>query len=158
MALVYENAWTSITMLCNEIIADLQARNTGVTIDYFDWDTHATANELPDADLVGPLAIAVVQHSVDLYAVNFSIGVSTYASDHNLFRQRNYIARIYEKMLAQETIPYWDAESVSHVSQLVMTDGSMVAPMAKAELRPWQYVQGEAMLVPFARMESHLVP
>ena len=147
--MIYSNAWTSITVLTNQIITELKTlHGPTIPIEYFDWDAHATAHELPNADLVGPLAISITMDSVDMYTVNFSIGVSTYASDKNLFRQRDYVSRIFEKMKSRETIDYYNADIASQVSKLVMTDGTMVAPMSKAEIRPWQYIQGEALLLP----------
>ena len=146
--MLYANAWGSITKLTQNLIAEFKLVYPDAPLEYFDWDSHATANELPSKDLVGPLALAITQHSTDMYAVSFSIGVSTYSSDHNLFRQRYYIGKTFEKMLSGQTIDWYNAESASRVSKLVMTDGTVIAPMSKAELRPWQFVQGEALLLP----------
>jgi len=146
--MIYENAWASVVVFAQQIVAEAKAANPGVPIEFCDWDTHANMMELPNADLIGPLSLAVTEHSQDMIGVSFAIGVSTYASDKNLFRQRDYIARAFEKMKAQSRITYYDAKLASVESVLVMTNGTVATPMSKAEVRPWQYVQGEALLVP----------
>lgn len=157
--MMYNNVWGSVTVFTKAIIADLKTTyGTGVPIEYFDWDAHANAHELPNADLVGPLAIAITQNSPEIYSINFSIGVSTYATDKNLFRQRDYISRIFDKMQSRMTIPYYEANTASHISEIVMVNGTMVSPMSKAEIRPWQYVQGDSLLLPVGSTLDHLAP
>jgi hypothetical protein len=146
--MIYENAWASVVVFAQQLVAEVKALNPGVLIEFCDWDAHANMMELPNADLIGPLSLAVTEHSTDMISVSFAIGVSTYVSDKNLFRQRDYIARAFEKMKAQQKITYYDAQSASQESVLVMTNGTTATPMSKAEVRPWQYVQGEALLVP----------
>lgn len=146
--MILANVFGSVTVLVNEIIADLKTAYPNVTIQYCDWETHANINELPDADLVGPTAIAVTEHTGGLVEVNFSIAASTYQDDTNLFRLRDYISRIFERMRPEKKMTYFDAESASVKSFMVFTDGTMIAPMSRAEIRAFQYVQATALLEP----------
>lgn len=69
-------------------------------------------------------------------------------TDKNLFRQRDYIARIFERLRPESKITYYDATQATTKSVLIVTDGTMVAPMSKSEARPWQYVQCDCLLQP----------
>lgn len=146
--MILTNCWSSITVLARTLIQECAAANPGSEIEFMDWEAHVNVPELPNKDLIGPSALSVTEHSKELISVSFAIGVSTFLGDKNLFRQRDYVARVFERLRPESKIIYFDADSASEKSVLVVTDGTMAAPMSKAESRPWQYVQCEALLVP----------
>lgn len=146
--MILKNCWSSIVVLSRALIQECAAANVGSEIEFMDWEAHANTPELPNMDLIGPSAMTVTEHSKELITVSFAIGVSTFTGDKNLFRQRDYVARVFERLRPENKIIYFDAESASEKSVLVITDGTMAAPMSKSESRPWQYVQCEALLVP----------
>lgn len=146
--MIVTNAWSSITVFAKNMIAECAAANPGAQIEFIDWEAHANIAELPNVDLIGPASLAITEHTSNFITVNFSIGVSTFKTDKNLFRQRDYIARIFEKLRPESKVTYYDAQAGASKSVLIVTDGTMVAPMSKAEARPWQYVQCDCLLQP----------
>jgi hypothetical protein len=142
------NIWASITVFTQGIITELKADYPDVDIQYIDWETHANVSELPNADLIGPTSLTFMEVAPQLIEVNFAIAVSTYGTDQNLFRHRDYIGRIFEKLRPEKQIVYFDAAAATVRGFLVCTDGTMVAPMTRADVRPFQFVQSQALLEP----------
>ena len=148
--MITRNIWSSIVVLTKQLIAEMAAEYPNSKIEFIDWEAHANINELPNCDLVGPTAMTITEHSPSLVSVSFAIGVSTYQDDKNLFRHRDYIGRVFERLRPESTFSYFDSEASLVKSVLIATDGTMLSPMTKSESRPWQYVQCECLLQPVA--------
>lgn len=145
--MVYENVWTSITVLCNSLIETARLDHPSADIRYIDWENSNT-DELPDADLIGPTAIAVEDYGLDEIGVNFAIAVSTYTNDTNLFRQRQILSKIHSRLRPEAQFSYLDRQRLTGTSVFVVTPGGLISPMTRMNVRPWQYVQVAALLMP----------
>ena len=137
------NTYSSIIVFCQQII---QALPTPVT--FIDWEAHANIEELPDADLLGPTAVAITDGGPGEQSVSFAVGVCTYEGDRNLFRHREIMAAVFERMRPERKLTFYDASAGSEESVLVFLPGTTVSPMSRAKSRPWQFVQAESLLVP----------
>lgn len=140
--------WGSITKMTQSVIAEVALLHPEVEFGFIDWEAHANIMELPEMDLIGPTAINITEHSQQFVEVNFALAVSTYASDENLFRQREIVSVIFERMRAQKQIPFFDAASASPKGYMIFTDGTAILPMSRADARPFQFVQGSCLLEP----------
>lgn len=143
----FDNVWSSLIVFCNRLITDLSVASPEAGLKLIDWETLVNVSELPNHDLLGPVGINLTEEG-KFIRVNFSVSVSSYASDANLFRHRGYISEVFERMRPERQIEYFDAQTAQTESVLVCTDGTLISPMARNGVRPWQYVQASALLVP----------
>lgn len=144
---VYPSVWGSIVALINSIRQDANLAHPTATLGFIDWESHANIHELPETDLIGPTAITFNEISPQMFEVSFAIAVSTYATDQNLFRLRDHISRIFERLRVNEQVDVRDSDTALKVGYLVITE-SAVLPLTRAETRPFQYVQVSARLDP----------
>lgn len=145
---IFPSVWGSIVNFNQTLIADMRNLHTGVDIQFIDWESHANIHELPDADLIGPTALTITEVSSQIIEVTFAVGISSFASDKNLFRMRSYMSEAFERLRTGKQIKIYDSETAQPLGYLQFTDGTLVAPMSRAETRPWQYVQASGLLEP----------
>lgn len=145
---ILPSVWASLVNFSRGIIAEEKAKYPQVPIEFIDWEAHANIHELPDTDLIGPTALTITEHSPQMFEVNFSIAVSSYETDKNLFRLRDYLSTAFEKLRPLEQIKIYDSATAQEVGYLIMANGTFMAPMSRAETRPWQYVQATGLLEP----------
>jgi hypothetical protein len=143
---IYQSVWGSIVHFANELIADLH--NSEGNLSFIDWETHANIHELPDQDMLGPMAVTITELTPQMFEVTFAIAVSTYATDDNLFRMKAYLGEVFERMRVNKQIRVFDNETAEPMGYMIITDGTLLAPMSRAETRPFQYVQASALLEP----------
>lgn len=141
---IYNDAWTSLTVWVQSLRSEFPHHK----LRFIDWEALGDSPKLPETDLIGPLALAVSEYDSHMFEVNFSIGISIYEKDANLFRLREYVGRVFRAMTSESRIPYFDASNSLEVGVMVMTPGTRVAPMNEVQVRPFQYIQGTALIVP----------
>lgn len=146
--MLYQNIWSSITVLTQSLISELKIDHPNDEIEFIDWEAHANTPELPNKNLIGPTAVTFQEFEGEDVQVNFAIAASTYGDDENLFRHRAYVGRIFEALRPERRFQYFDAAQATEQSVFKITPGTLMAPMTQASLRPWQFVQAEALLVP----------
>lgn len=144
------DVWSSVVVLTNQLIDDFRERYPGTVIDFQDWEAGPTIKELPNCDLVGPTAITVSEPGPGFIEASFAIAVCSYGSD--LFRHRTMLSLIFERLRPEKQMPLYDAETATVKGYMAFTNGTLLAPMSKAEARPWQYVQVQALLDPTAQV------
>lgn len=148
--MILKNLWSSIVVGIQQEVAQFKLDYPNTDIQFVDWETHANVNELPNADCIGPTSLTFTEVSPQMVEVNFAIGVSTHGDDHNLFRLRHMVAVLYEKYRVGTRHVYFDADTAAVISYMKSVDGTMVAPMSRADVRPFQYIQVEMLLDPGA--------
>lgn len=106
---------------------------------HIDWEAHADIRNLPAEDLYGIHGFgAIADEGTDTLA--FTIALSSH-DDKNLFRMRKAAAMLYELWRKPGlAIPMFDPDSTEKIGVLVVTDGTVLAPVGRAELRPYQTV------------------
>lgn len=107
--------------------------------EYIDWEDHANIEQLPASDCVGLNGLgAIADDETDTFS--FSIAFSTW-DDKNLFRLRAAIAAVYEDLRhSGKSLTLYDADSGLAIGKLVITAGTVLAPMGRAEARPYQLI------------------
>lgn len=144
---IIPSVWGSLVAFSRTLIVESKASYPDVEIGFVDWDSHATIHELPETDLIGPMALTMTELSPQMFEVSFAIAVSTY-NDENLFRMRRYLSNTLEAMRVQKQVPIFNSDTAAKGGYLVITDGTLLAPMTRAETRPFQYVQASGLLEP----------
>lgn len=137
---VYSHTWSSIVVWTKKFLQD--------DFQFIDWEAHRNTPELPNSDLLGPLAIGIMQDEAGQHQINFSIGISTYGHDASLFRQRAMVNKVYNAMMVGEQIQFYDDFTALQRSVIHMLPGTQIAPMTDITVRPFQYVQGAGLLLP----------
>lgn len=141
--MIADNIRGSIIKFTNGLITDINALNS-TSFQFVDWDTHANMHEIPQVDLLGPNALA--WRADDTFCeITVAIGVST-INDANLFKSWGAISYIFEKLLPKKTIPFYESSTQVVRSYMIVVDGTTVAPMSRAEIRPYQFVQASLLL------------
>jgi hypothetical protein len=143
---LYENLFSSLVVFAQGIIEDRKSAHPDVSIEFIDWEAHANILELPDSDLVGITAVTFSED--EAISGSFTVGISTFASDKNLFRLRNYVGKAFSCMVRGSKIPIYDQEACVQIGWAHIIDGTTVMPMTKADTRPLQFVQCGFVLDP----------
>ena len=146
--MIYENFWGSIVSFCNDVIDNRKVIYPGVDLEYMDFEAHANIQEMPTSDLIGSTAITFTEEAPEIFTMSFTIGVSTYADDESLFRMRNYVGEIFNRLRPGQHLPFYDHATAAQIGWLVITDGTMVMPMTRADVRPLQWIQCHGIIDP----------
>lgn len=142
--MITENIRGSIIKLCSDLIDVLTAE--GLTgFELLDFDTHANLQELPPKDLLGPVAIGFTDNG-NIMDVSFGIGVATY-QDVNLFKSWKAISKAFELVRPTKKVTLYDSDTLEEIGFMTVEAGTMVSPVTKAEVRPFQFVQASLTLV-----------
>ena len=139
--MIYEDLHGSLIAFTNGVIDDRKLAHPGETIEYIDWEAHANIFELPETDLIGTTAVAFTEEEPEVFTGSFSIGVSSFANDKNLFRLRNYVGEVFRRLRPGDKIPFYDRETLANKGWIYITNGTSVLPMTKADVRPLQFIQ-----------------
>lgn len=142
------DAWASVTVLANNLIDQMKLLHPGADIQYHDWDAGINEAELPECDLVGPTALSVSEYDPEHVEINFAIGYSTYTNDTSLFRLRSFGGVVFEALRPQRHFDFYNSDLALQESRVIITPGTLLAPMTRMTARPWQYVQAAGLLVP----------
>lgn len=138
---LYENLHASLTVFAQSVIEDRKIVYPEVEIDFIDWEAHANIHELPERDLIGLTAVTFNESEPETFQGSFTLGISTYKNDKNLFRLRNYVGTAFSRMRGTCKIPLYDTENSMQLGWLYIADGTTVMPMTRADVRPLQFVQ-----------------
>lgn len=145
---LYENLHSSLTVFAQGLIADRQLLYPDVPIEFIDWEAHANIMELPETDLIGLTAITLTEESPHMFQGSFTLGVSSFATDKNLFRLRSYVGKGFSAMRPECKIPFYDEAAASQIGWLYVVDGTTILPMTKADARPLQFIQAGFVFEP----------
>lgn len=138
-----QDAWSSLTVFCNDTIAELKSNGVSSDLSYIDWDAHANLQELPRNDLLGPNGLAVTELE-EAFQFVFILGVATHA-DANLFRLRAIVDRLFTSVRFGRTLPLYDWKAGTVRGSMVIQTGTTIMPMSRSENHAVQYIQAEAL-------------
>jgi hypothetical protein len=113
---------------------------------YCDFEDHANIQDFPEADCIGVAGLgAHADEGTD--TIIFSIGFSSF-SDPNLFRQRAAAAQLFEELRrGGKQIKLYDSSTSAEKGALVITSGTVLAPLTKSDTRPFQTITAHAQYV-----------
>lgn len=148
MSTILADTWGSVVVLTQGLVNQFKQDYPGVPIQFHDWEAHSNVAELPDADLIGPMSLGITEESPELIEASFAIGISTYQGDKNLFRLREFVGRAFERLRFGQSMTLFDARTAAEKGMYHFASGTILAPMSKADARPFQYCQAVALLNP----------
>lgn len=127
------------------------------TLTYFDWDTVAETHELPDADLIGPAGLGLIEQQAGVFELVGAIGLAT-CNDPSLARLRRMVSKVFADFRPMKTLAVYRNEGVTSgsvpMSWAVMQAGSGITPISKSASRPRQFIEFSALLDPSAPRRS----
>jgi len=135
--MIYTDVKKSILKFCKDYI-----ENNGLAskFDVFDFDAHATINELPNKDLIG-IGEFSIENNSEMYTVTCYIAVCTKADDKNLARLTPVIDGLFDLLRpghkAMDVVRQ-SGNTVQTLGQLVLMESVSVLPVARTETRPIQ--------------------
>lgn len=145
--MIAAHVWTSVAVLCQELVTEFKADNLSENLDFVDWESHANIEELPDTDLLGPNGISITEESPEIFSVVFGIGVSTYGEDV-VFRLRAMSGRVFERLRVLKELPLVHSDSGEVITTMKVVDGTNLLPIGRASTRPYQLIQVECVVLP----------
>lgn len=144
--MIYKNLWGSVVSFTNDVIDAQRLAYPDTDINFLDWEAHANIHELPNTDLIGSTAVTITEDEPEFFSVSFTLAMSSYADDNGLFRLRDYVNDVFMRLRPGSKIPYCDHQTAAQLGWLHITDGTIVMPMTRADIRPLQFVQCHATL------------
>ena len=115
-------------------------RNGITGFQVFDFDAHATINELPaDKHLIG-ISDYSIENQKDMYMVTCVIAVCTLSTDKNLDVLRGCIDKLYTELkpgASGETMTVVDSSGLKR-GYLTVGGDVMALPIGRTETRPFQ--------------------
>jgi hypothetical protein len=142
--LVAENAWGSLVRWVQDKITYFNAEGILEDAVYLEWDAHASINDLPSGDVLGLKSFAIMEDD-NVLAISCAIGVGTF-DETNLFRLRKSVAILFQALLKENSIDYYDMETGLVVNRMIIAGGTSITPVARADVRSIQFVQFECLL------------
>ena len=150
---IYYDVFMSTVKWTQDQIAQITADGIG-NPRYIDWDQHAEIHELDSVDYIGPGAVTLTDDGGDsMLEATVMIGVSSY-DDTNLFRQRRYMSRIFDKLRYKadhsNRFALYNADSTTIIGWMIPATPTTASPMERSETRPFQFVQARLLIDPSA--------
>lgn len=142
--MIVNTIWVSLIRLCNDMIQEMKDEGQAAPA-FIDWEAHAATPELPNSDLLGPTAFALTEDEGGILEASFAIAASSYGEEH-LFRHRYMIDKLFSRLRVEKQINLVHPETGHYAGKLIITDGTTMSPMSRANLRPFQFVQAQAVI------------
>ena len=115
-------------------------RNNITGFDVFDFDAHATINELPaDKHLIG-ISDYSIENQKDTYVITCVIAVCTLSSDKNITVLRDTVDKLYNELkpgASGENFKIVDSTGLKR-GYLTVAGDVMALPIGRTETRPFQ--------------------
>lgn len=117
------------------------SRNSITGFQVFDFDAHATHQELPASDLIG-ISQYSIENMKDLYMVTCMILVCTLSDDADLTRLHGPIDKLFGELVPGTSGTLLQVVDASGTKKGYMTvaDDVMVMPVGETETRPIQAI------------------
>lgn len=134
----WKNFKRSLAAFGNSFAVDMKAQGLTVEMDIFNFEAHATVEEMPEVDLIGPMEIGVEEDEGRFY-ISCMLGVSTF-NDQNLFRLDDLIDNLFDRLRPDSLVPLYNADTGSQYGVMKVMNGSAILPVARTKIRPIQAV------------------
>lgn len=136
---IYQNTRASIFAFCKKTIEDLNMTND---FQMFDFDAHATIEELPPKHLIGVAEFAM-QNDDRLYSATCLIAVCTLSTDKDIEILRTVISRLFTSLVPGKTVSRISSTTGSQVGQLTVKGNVETMPVTGTKGRPLMAVAVE---------------
>jgi hypothetical protein len=137
MSNAYEDVNRSILAYLNGFLS----RNSIQDFQVFDFDSHASLQQLPEKDLIG-MGDYSIENKKDQYMVTCTIIVCTQADDAYLERLRPVVGKLFNELTPGATGARFPVVDPSGVTRgfLTVADDTMVLPVGNTKTRPLQAI------------------
>jgi len=119
-----------------------------IQLGFVDWDEHAELHELPSGDLLG-IAGCGMTNDEGLYEVIFGMAAST-QNDAGLYRLRKMVSILYGRLRPGENLTLYNSETAEPLTYIQIKSPQSLAPITRAETRPFQALEFIAAIDPRA--------
>ena len=128
----------SIIKFTQGFITQARSDNVSSDLDFINLDAHAEILEWPATDLIGLQGFAI---STDegMHEITAALHVMT-LNDPNLFRHYELLDRLFEALKPTNKLKLYSAQTALERSWMVVTNGTSVLPVGRAETRTLQPV------------------
>lgn len=120
------------------VLAFARAFGLSRSLVIFDFDAHATLEELPENDLIGIMEFSLGSDT-GMLTTETMIVIST-NDDLNLGRLRKFIGELFDQLQPGATFSVVDADSGIAIGNLKIMDGTQILPVARSRTRPFQAI------------------
>jgi len=128
---LHQDVHSSLLKMCKDFITD-----NGLTgFQVFDFDAHASLNEIPEQHLVGVGEYAL-REDVDSYQGECMIIISTLQTDANLKVLRPAVSKMFARLKAGRDIQLVQSTNALSLGNLRIKEGTEAMPVARTESRP----------------------
>ena len=128
---LYLDVNSSILKLCKDFITD----NALVGFQVFDFDAHASLNDLPNNHLVGVAEYSLMENS-DSYEGECMLIICTKQDDANLKILKPVVSKLFSRVKAGKEIPLVQSTNALVLGNLKLKPGSEAMPVSRTESRP----------------------
>lgn len=128
----YMDCYTSLLAHCKNFLG----RQNIAGFEVYDFDAHATAEKLPEANLVGITEYSIV-NATDLYDVTVMFIVCTRADDTNLINLRDTMNKLFGEMTPGGHLDLYNKDG-DVVGKFTIKDDIMVTGVGSTKTRPMQ--------------------
>lgn len=126
----YNIIFKSLVGFCYDFI-----KENNLDFDSFDFDAHASLEELPQKNLIG-VGEYSLQEEQELYYGSCSIFISTLQTDHNINILRPTLAKLFAELHTNRRIPIYNDDFTQEIGNIVIMNGTQAMPVARTKTRP----------------------
>lgn len=136
---VYENVRISLLKFCKDLIDELELTED---FEVFDFDAHATVDELPPKHLIG-LAEYALENNDRLYTATGMFVVCTRADDEETKMLRNVISKIFSKLKPGRPLAKVENSTGDNIGFITTLAPVETMPIAATKGRPLMAVASQ---------------
>ena len=122
---------SSLLMMCKDFITD----NSLTDFDVFDFDAHASLNDLPNNHLAGVAEFSMMENG-DSYDGHCTILVCTKQDDANLKILKPTVSKMFARLKTGREIQLVQSTDALVLGNLKIKSGTEALPVARTETRP----------------------
>jgi len=133
---IHLNINASLLKVCKDFIL-----SEGLSADYdvFDFDAHASLNDLPNKGLIGIAEYSLAEDS-DMYSGECMIVISTMQDDLNLQKLKPLVSKMFSKWRTGQEIAAVTADNGTLIGNIKVHSGTEALSVARTQSRPLQMI------------------
>lgn len=131
----YLNMHSSLLRFCKTMAGEFVANNITDKCSVFDFESHASIEDLPSEDMVG-LSHFSLDIDDPLITGDVMITVAVGSDDKNLQRLRPMIDHLYETFKKEKHVELVDSDTGACYGYMRLKDKMYISPVEKNTIRP----------------------
>lgn len=127
----YDLILKSLLIFCNDFIT----KNNLEDFTTFDFDAHASLEELPNDNLIG-IAEFELEERQELYYGSCSLLLSTLQTDYNIQLLRPTLSKLFHDLRTNMRIPIYNDTLTEEIGNIIIMEGTQAMPVSRTKTRP----------------------